>query len=219
MNNLAEKSHTKALVVLGDVQRSRMVTNRSLVQSGLRQVAEKINTEKSDLIDVPFSISGGDEIQGLLTDPAGVTEVIDCLDLNSGNFAFRFGVGWGEVATSRASRSWEMDGACFRNARAAIERGKNESRWVSVAGFGDEGDEILDAVFRILQVIREGWTKKQRLAVATRKTNITQTATAEEMGLDDSTLSKMLKAAQFKQVEEMGKALPLLVRKLTEQAP
>jgi len=219
MSNLVKKGHTKALVILGDVRKSRMIADRTLAQAGLRQVVERINGEKPGLLDVPFSISGGDEIQGVLTDPADMVAVIDCLDLSSFIFGFRFGVGWGTVATPRASRSWEMDGECFHKAREAISRGKKEKRWVTVAGFGNDSDRILDGIFRIMQVIREGWTKKQRLAVATRKTKVTQTATAEEMGLDDSTLSKMLKAARFQQIVEMEETLPLLIRKLLEKAP
>jgi len=214
MEDLAENSHPMALVILGDVRHSRMIASRPLVQTGLRGVAERINSEKSDLLDIRFSISGGDEIQGLLSDPAAMVEVIDCIDLNSSIFDFRFRVGWGAVATPRAARTWEMDGECFHHAREAITRGKKENRWVSVAGFGNDGDRILDGLFRVMQVIREGWTKRQRLAVATRKTNITQAATAEEMGLDSSTLSKMLKAAGFKQLLEMEETMPLLIRRL-----
>jgi hypothetical protein len=214
MQDLAEDSHPWALVILGDIRHSRMIADRSLVQSGLRQAAARTNSEKPSLLEVPFSISGGDEIQGLVSDPTTMVEVIDCLDLNSSIFDFRFGLGWGTVATPRAARTWEMDGECFHHAREAITRGKKEDRWISVVGFGEDGDQILDAIFRLMQVIREGWTKKQRLAVATRKTNDTQTATAEEMGLDDSTLSKMLKAAHFKQLVEMEKTMPELIRRL-----
>ncbi len=110
-----------------------------------------------------------------------------------------------------------MDGECFHRAREAIKRGKKEKRWVTVAGFGNDGDRILDGIFRIMQVIRVGWTRKQRLAVATRRMNASQTATAKKMGLDDSTLSKMLKAASYRQILEAEEMLPLLIRKLLEE--
>ena len=143
----------------------------------------------------------------MLTDPVALFPVIDALDLNADLFSFRFGVGWGEIATAFSDRSWEMDGACFHAARRALDLGKKEKRWVTVQGLGDDGDGTTNAVFRLMQVVREGWTKKQRLAVKTRKTNVTQAVTAEEMGLDTSTLSKMLKAARYKELIEMEGAL------------
>ncbi len=214
MNDLVKKGHTLALVILGDVRQSRLIDDRTSAQIGLRQIVERINSEKPDLLQIPFSISGGDEIQGLLTDPADMVAAIDFLDLSSSLFGFRFGAGWGTVATPPASRSWEMDGECFHRAREAIIRGKKEKRWVTVVGFGDESDRILDSVFRIMQVIRDGWTKRQRLAVATRKVKVTQTATAEKRGLDDSTISKMRKAARSQQIEEREESIPIRIRKM-----
>lgn len=207
MNKFAKKHQQNAFVILADIRSSRLITSRDLVQIGMRQLLERVNGEQDAAIRVPFTISQGDEIQGLLVNHGAVYPVIDNFDLDSELFAFRFGVGWGEVSTGFSQRSWEMDGACFHAARKALEQGKKEKRWVTIRGFGEHSDQSLNAVFRLVQVVREGWTKKQRLAVKTRKTNITQSVTAEEMGLSKSTLSKMLKSARYKELIELENAV------------
>jgi hypothetical protein len=217
MSKLAKKNPEYSLVVLADVRDSRELTDRSELQGGLVRLIGRLNEQMSGPRDIPFSISGGDEIQGLLQDPSAAVSIIDDMDHLATTFRFRIGVGWGRVATPRASRTWEMDGECFHLARAAIIRGKKEGRWVAVAGFPAAGDQILEGLYRGMQVIREGWTERQRLAVATRKTCSTQSETAEKLGLDDSTLSKMLKAASFKQLVEMETAATRLIRMLVHE--
>ena len=213
MNELAKNNQKMRLVMLGDIRHSRLLTDRSSIQTGLRRLTAQINREMASLISVPFSISGGDEIQALLADPGTLYEVVDNIDLTADLFGMRFGIGWGPLSTPHAERTWEMDGECFHHARQAIAQGKKEDRWVTVGGMGDDGDKVINGVFRLVQVIREGWTDKQRTAVAARKAAITQTQTAEQLGLDTSTLSKMLKAAQYKQLTEMEEAMPALIRR------
>jgi len=207
MNELAKNGQQRAIVVLADIESSGQPAERELARTGLQQLLERVNDERQYALVVPFSISHGDEIQGLLEDPAELYPVIGNLDLDSELFSFRFGVGWGEVATGFAPRSWEMDGACFHAARRALERGRREKRWVTVQGFGEAGDRTANAVFRLMHSVRKRWTNRQRIAVRTYKLSDTQTAAAKEMGLDKSTLSKMLKAARYRDLLEMEGAL------------
>jgi hypothetical protein len=204
MKDMADNN--QYMVVLGDIRNSRLEADRNFVQIGLRQLLETVNVEVASSLRVPFSISSGDEVQAVLQQPCDLYRVIDNLDLNTSLFSLRFGVGWGQLSTDFAPRSWEMDGECFHAARHALERAKDEDRWVAVQGVGEQFDRALEATFRLVQIVREGWTKKQRLAVSIRKTRITQKASAEAMGLDQSTLSKMLTAAHYKELVEMERA-------------
>ena len=122
MDNLAKNSQPTGLVLLADVRGSRERGNPVAGLDELRNRAESANQRFAADLLVPFSISGGDEIQALLTSPAALWEIVEHLDLVVGEPIFRFGCGVGALQTAIAARSWEMDGACFHLARGAIER-------------------------------------------------------------------------------------------------
>ncbi|MDO9695103.1 MAG: SatD family protein [Candidatus Latescibacteria bacterium] len=211
MNNLVKISQPTGLVLLADVRGSRERGNPVAGLDELRNRAESANQRFAADLLVPFSISGGDEIQALLTSPAALWEIVEHLDLVTGEPIFRFGCGVGALQTAIAARSWEMDGACFHLAREAIERGKLEQRWAAFAGFGAPFDGTLDALARSLQVIREDWTERQREALVARKNHESQKETAEAMGIDPTTLSKMLNAAHAKEYREIQHATAQLL--------
>lgn len=220
MNKLAQNNQQSGMVVLGDVRDSRLIADRPGLQTQLDQLVRRVNASAAGAIAVPFSIAGGDEIQGMLADPTALLTVINHLDYEAVGFSWRIGVGWGPLSTPLANLTLEMDGECFHHARRAIATGKKDDRWVTVSGIGEAEDAALNGVFRLLQVVRDGWTEKQRLAAAAMWRSIrdeaipTQGAVADKLSLDKTTLSKMLKAAHYKQVTEMEEAMPQLLGKL-----
>lgn len=105
-----------------------------------------------------------------------------------------------------------MDGPGFHNARDALEVAKREKRWASVLGFGDDRDRIVNGVLRSLETVRGGWTRRQREAVAVRGSMALQKEAAELMGLDQSTLGKMLQAARYRPYREVERAMMELLK-------
>ncbi len=183
-----------------------------MAQSAFLDIVEKVNEAYHSKLAVPFSVSRGDEFQGLLSTPESVVEIIDAFDSRSYLFSFRYGLGWGRVGTAFRPRTTEMDGTCFLNAYSALERGKKEDRWVTFSGAPEDHERIINAYFASIQLIRDGWTTKQKSAVTERRGRLTQAVTAEMMGIDKSTLSKMLKAAKYKQLLDAEEAMALLLR-------
>ncbi|NTV97361.1 MAG: hypothetical protein HGA75_18430 [Thiobacillus sp.] len=211
MNNLVKTSQPTGLVLLADVRGSRERGNPVAGLDELRSRAESANLRFAADLLVPFSISGGDEIQALLTSPAALWEIVEYLDLVTGDPIFRFGCGIGALQTAIVARSWEMDGMCFHQARAAIEQGKADRRWMTFAGFGSPVDEVLDAMARSLQVMRADWTVRQRMALVARRNHGSQKETAARMGIDPTTLSKMLSAAHAREYREIEVAATRLL--------
>jgi hypothetical protein len=200
------------LAVLGDIKRSRTIIDRELAQRVFLGVIEDINTRLKAELAVPITVSRGDEFQGLLAAPEAVLTVVNAFDSRTNLIAFRYGLGWGPVGTAFRDRTTEMDGACFQHAYAALERGKKEGRWLTFAGAPADGAQALNAVFRLIQVIRDGWTRKQKAAVTERRVADTLIAAAGKLGIDKSTLSKMLKAAHYAQLLEAEEAVRVLLR-------
>ena len=217
MDKLVKNSQQVGLVLLADVRGSRERGNPVAGLDELRNRAESANLRFAAELLVPFSISGGDEVQALLTSPAAMWEIVEHLDLVTGAPIFRFGCGVGALQTAIAARSWEMDGACFHLARGAIERSKADQRWAAFAGFGTPFDGALDALARSMQVIREDWTERQREALVARRGHGSQKETAEAMGIDPTTLSKMLNAAHAKEYREIQHASTQLLTGLWEE--
>ncbi len=202
------------LALFGDVKRSRDMDNRSVAQQGLLKILDEANERMRDRLAVPFSLSQGDEFQGLLAAPqdavAGLTE----FDRHTHLFDFRYGLGWGEISTSWSDRTTEMDGSCFHAARNALEHGKVHDRWATfrAADPDEDRDRVLNGQMSFIQMIRDSWTDKQRHAVAQRRGHQTQTDAANSMGITKSTLSKMLKAASYEMLRETEVVLELLLR-------
>lgn len=218
MNNMVNIGQPAGLVLLADVRGSRERENPVAGLDELRNRAESANQRYAADLLVPFSVSGGDEIQALLTSPTAMLEIVEHLDLVTGVPIFRFGCGFGTLQTAIAARSWEMDGTCFHLAREAIERGKAGRRWMTFAGFGPPFDGVLDAMARSLQVMREDWTERQRAALVARRGHGSQKETAAGMGIDPTTLSKMLRAAHAREYREVQAAARLLMTGLWEDA-
>ena len=183
-----------------------------MAQRAFLDVIEEVNEQLQSELAVPFSVSRGDEFQGLLSTPEAALDIIDAFDSRSHLFSFRYGLGWGKVGTAFRPSTPEMDGTCFLNAYSALERGKKEERWVTLNGAPDEHERVINGYLRSIQVIRDGWTTKQKEAVTERRSRPTLIATAEMMGSDKSTLSKMLKAAHYSQLLEAEEAMRILLR-------
>jgi hypothetical protein len=213
MMELAKNGKKNYLAVFGDIERSRIVGNREMTQRALKKRLDEVNYRFSQDLAVPFTISMGDEYQGLLKEPTQAISLLNALDV-AGLLSFRFGLGWGTVETGWSTRTSEMDGPCFHAARSAIERGKIEERWVTFSTAVEDEDlvNVINGVWRLVQLIRDGWTEKQHSAVLIRRGKHTSKATAEQMGMDKSTLSKMLKAANYKVLIEAERTLELLMR-------
>jgi len=210
MENVAENNR-QHLAVLGDIRRSRIIGQRGEAQDAFLDMVEAVNAEHGDVLSVPFTVSRGDEFQGLMSEPSSLLAILDAFESRASMFSLRFGLGWGTVATAFRSRTTEMDGPCFLNAYSALERGKKEDRWATFVGASDARARVINGCLRSIQVIRDGWTKKQKAAIAARRTRPTLTATAASLSVDKSTLSKMLKAAHYVSLLEVEESVKLLL--------
>lgn len=212
MKNMAQNDQVLWVAILGDQIDSRTDDRRDLDLVAIEQRIKEINELCGDRLKVPFSMSHGDEIQALVSDPVTALDVIDTFDSNSWLISFRYTLGIGGLSTDFGQQTWSMDGPCFHNARDAMEHAKKEKRWLTVHGLDPLQDEIVNGVARSLQVIRQGWTRRQKLAYSIRRLEDQQQIAAELMDMDQSTLSKMLKAAHYKPYLEIESTLKTLFR-------
>lgn len=208
MSEFGNRPEHSYLAVIGDLRGSRALSDRSGVQLRLEQALRDLNQELADSsLAAGFVVTLGDEFQGLLaTSPAGL-DVLLFIESALRGIPLRFGLGWGRVSTEFREKALGMDGPCFHRAREALVRGKDEDRWVTVSGFGPDGDRILNGMLSLLGAVRDRWTDRQAETVAAVRRARTQNDAAEFLGVAKSTVSEALTAALYAPTTEAEKAL------------
>ena len=211
MNDFASKDENIYLAVIGDVRASRRVADRAAVQELLDRGLARVNAEIGDDLAAAFTITLGDEFQGLLRRPGAAVATLLALEIALPDIPLRYGLGLGGLATPLRAQAIGMDGPCFHAAREALEEGKKARRWVTVRGFGEEEDGILDGVFALLGGVRSRWKRKQAETVALRRRARYQKDVARERGVVDSVVSDTLRAALYGPVTDAEDALTRLL--------
>lgn len=195
--------------LIGDIRASRELEDRAAGQARFRALVDELNDRIDDAwIASPFTITTGDEFQGLVTDPAGAVEAMVLATERFWPHQLRFGLGWGPLDTEvNEEQAIGMDGPCFHHARSALERAAASDRWLRIENFDPALDRPLEAFIDLVADIRAGWTDRQReFALALRET-ATQKEVAERFGVQPSTVSESLTAGHVRDVHQAEQAL------------
>lgn len=188
------------LAVIGDVVRSRDLPDRAAVQRTLREQLRALNDGPAgESMVAPLELTAGDEVQGLLRDPAAAVDIVARLADHLHPVTLVWGFGHGLLATDIYPEVTAMDGPCFHRARGALEEAAREGAWVGVQGFPAPHADVLSALFRLSQGIRSRWTDTQARYVRAARTRL-QKDVARRFGVDDSTVSESLSKAHYKTV-------------------
>ncbi|HHU39797.1 MAG TPA: hypothetical protein GXZ45_11025 [Propionibacterium sp.] len=166
------------------------------------------------LVDVatalPFERTVGDEVQGLLTDPAAVLEAL-LVALRDGHWSVGLGIGPVETplpASVRAAR-----GPALLDARAAVERAKTSGDVrVAVGSASDPtGAADVEAVARLIGTLVGRRTDRQWTVIDAVDAAPTQRAAADALGVSPQNVSQALAASAIA-AERAG--YPVLVKLL-----
>ncbi len=210
MNEFGKKTEQKLLAIIGDISRSREARDRAAMQRGLEKALATVNREKGETLVSSFVVTLGDEFQGLLLSPGSAVPVLTALGIAMEGIPARYGLGWGELTTPVKEQALGMDGPCFHHAREALLRGKKDGRWVTVRGFGDEEDLILNGIFRLMGEVRSRWTEKQARTVSQVRKASSQKDAAAALGVVPSVVSQALSAAGYIPMRDAEAALTVL---------
>lgn len=223
MARFAEIAESDHVAVIGDLVASRELPERADVQDVLRQELAVWSRRLARATVAPFAITAGDEFEGLFDDPAPVFEFVreltDALGSHpSGPVELRFGIGRGTLATPvpderRRRRVGELDGPAFHAARDALVRAERDGMWIAVEGWGEAEDAVLEALARMLGVVRGEWTRRQAETVAAAR-DAAQKDVARAFGVSPSVVSESLKAAHFTDCLAAERALALGLARL-----
>jgi hypothetical protein len=106
---------------------SRQLENRNEIQERLKQTLREVNADYADAIASDFTVTLGDEFQGVLLDPAPLFEITARSEMRMYPVKIRFGIGFGTLGTEIARASAiGADGPAYYSARRAVEEIKKE---------------------------------------------------------------------------------------------
>lgn len=154
--------------VIGDIVNSKKLDNRFDVQITLKQVLEQVNEEYASEIYSCFSITLGDEFQGLLVDAENLLEILDIIRCKMYPVKIRVGIGVGSMATPiERSSSLGSDGPAYWCARKAImdvhennDYGRTMTRIMTEKE--TEYTDLINNSLRVCDWMFNSWSEPQR---------------------------------------------------------
>lgn len=192
----APRSGWRYAALIGDVVGSRNIRRRAKLQDELSERLDHLNERLAPSLAAPLVLIKGDEIQGLFTEPAAILEVVIDLAASLHPIKLAYGLGYGPLSTRLVRETAQLDGACFHQAREALEAAQKDESWLQAKGFGALNDATISALFHLMHAIRDRWTKRQNEFVHAARSAL-QKDVAKAFGVSPSVVSESLKAACF----------------------
>lgn len=203
----------RATAFIGDLSASRDLDRdrRREVQERLTGLLEQLSDDlHTDLLS-RFTVTLGDEFQGLLSRPSSIPEILWRLRRELPSMRLWIGVGFGGLDTRLQERAIGMDGPAFHNARRGVERAREDGIHGGVfAGFGSD-DVVLTGLSRLLDHHRRSFTAAQLDAAARVRSGSKQSDVAAELQVTPQAISKRLKAADWEVYRTGEEALQTLL--------
>lgn len=178
-------------------------TSDDLVEALLKRLDGTVPTVRR------FERTAGDEVQGLLDDPAAVVQL--ALELAQTD-KWSVGIGVGEVKSPLPASTRAASGPALEHARSAVEDAKHAGGHICVRG-DHPGCEDADAILQLL-----GALSLKRSAAAVEAGNLlaegaTQQDIASRLGITQQAVSARLRAGLW---QEDQRVRQLAVRRLKE---
>ena len=197
------------LALIADVIDSKMVQERFDLQKQLEKTLQTMNELFGEFIASNFTLTLGDEFQGLLKADAPGFQIIDTLRSELTPTQLRFGIGLGEILTDiDPLQSIGADGPAYWNARAAINLVHQKNDYGNTQIYFSCGKEKQDFFVNALiasgEAIRSGWRGSQEeilldlLKRCVYSENFSQQDLAQSLEINPSALSKRLKSSSIR---------------------
>lgn len=198
----------KYTVIIGDIIDSKIITNRKEVQRKFKNILNEVNSKYREDIASKFSITLGDEFQGLLKSKKNIINIVSKIEIAMWPVKLRFGIGIGDISTQLDyDNTAEIDGTAYHRARAMINLlEKEESQYskrvssilICSSDSNVQVDSILNSIFSTTKAIKSKWTLRQTEIIHEYLLNEeNQYQTAERLEIGQSTVSRALSSANF----------------------
>ena len=204
-------------VLIADVLESRARADiRSLLGRKLAAVSKRHLRKK--LIQLPYSVTAGDEFQTVTRDLPSIPAVI--LDLRRAlrPLSLRIGVGFGRISDRIQPPVNRLGGEAFQRARGAIENIKTSSlfKFDVLTAFASRNagfNSTINLIYGLHDTLVLKITEKQWETIEEFLDTPTLEQTAKRLKLDASTVSRNLKRGYYWQLSETVKVAGSLIER------
>lgn len=195
-------------VIIGDIIDSKKITDRKQLQTQFKEVLDEINQHYAEDIASKFTITLGDEFQGLLKNRNNILKIITAIEIALAPNRLRFGIGIGDLSTAiNFESSSQIDGPAYHRARAMIDELELSERQyskrqanilIASQDKNKEIDQLLNSILSVCTALKSKWTARQWEVIETYlKNDENQYRTAEKLGIGQSSVNKALNATEF----------------------
>ena len=162
------------IAIIGDIKNSKNITERYQFQQLFHNVINRVNEIYKNDIASNFTITLGDEFQGLLHSGENLMDIILYIKKELYPQKIRIGIGIGTITTNiNKDISIGADGPGYHKARESIENLKKmeNQREIAFSDIEIRIEEIkknqlqelaLNTIFKLMYSIEQKWTIKQR---------------------------------------------------------
>ncbi len=203
-------------VLIADVMQSRTRKDlRRLLGKKLAAISRRHLHGK--LLQLPYSVTAGDEFQSVTRDLAAIPAII--LDLRAAlrPLSLRIGVGFGGVSGRIQPPVNRLGGEAFQFARKAIESIKAGNLFkfevlTAVVSRHDPFNKTINLIYGLHDTLVRRITARQWETIGEFLDRPTLERTARRLGVDDSTISRNLKRGYYWQLSETVKVARTLIQ-------
>jgi hypothetical protein len=169
---------------------------------------QKLNELQHPALISPFTLSRGDEIQGVLDGWLRAPEIVRRLRFACRPLELRIGIGIGIQEEPIEANPWEMDGPAFHRARAALDGAKSKKGpSTNVRTGSPELDEIINCIWLLIDMRQRKWTDKQWEAVQAYEKYATYEEASKNLKISLQNVQKRCRAADWPQLKAAEKTL------------
>ena len=206
---MADKSTTDRqaachLVLTADLVASRKVADREALQATLLKTIKALNRGFRPSVEVPLSVSAGDEFQGVFLPDGQIVRLVDTLQRELHPVRARVGIGIGGISTGFRRRSQEMDGEAFLLARQALDATRRQSpdAWLWFRTPDEEFDLAANAIALLLGLAKSRWKALHWRRAALRDKGWSEQRIARREGVTHVAVSLSLRSAGYAAVRQ-----------------
>lgn len=203
-------SHEKEYIVLsGDLKASKDIDTRSEIQEKLKDAVKLINGNLEAHIVTDFSVTAGDNFQGMLATPSIIFELYYLLYEKLG-YPFYLAAGIGKVSTELSDNVGEIDGPAFYKVSEALNKVKKGKLWFKYES-GQKFDSLISASWNL--VADKLWDcspRQRRILLYYRRNGENRDAIlhiADELNISERAVYKSLKNIKYKYLKSIEKAI------------
>ncbi|MDI6641020.1 MAG: SatD family protein [Elusimicrobiota bacterium] len=200
--------------ITGDLIKSREIPNRNRIQLKLQNILDRVNKQFKDIIIVKFSITVGDEFQGLLNSVEKSYDIIKEIQNSLYPVKISFGVGVGSISTKIMKKSTEMDGECFRWSREALEKAKKDEQSIVYITGNSEKDLAMNTIIMLMDAIKNDWKTIHYKRTSLYEKFGTFDKVAVKEGITKQMISKMFADIKYKKIKKTEETVRKLLSTL-----